>query len=303
MTMKPILAADVTDFSLMRYPVYGSPKIDGVRALMLDRFRPRSLKLFPNVATRDHFDRFIQELATLDGELRVGPLNAADMCRATSSALATVEGDPQAVWHVFDVANPDLTFEERLRCLRRHMGSLGSKKRKEMRIELVEHTLIRSAAEAEAFEHEKLARGYEGVVWRSPTGLYKYGRGTMRDQTFMRTKRFEDAEGRVIGFNELMRNGNEAKVNELGHQVRSHHQANKTGGEQLGALVLKVVTGPLKGQTFELGTGFTEAQRIQLWVKRHELHDRLVKFRYFAHGVKDKPRWPSFQGFREGFDL
>ncbi len=301
--MKPMLAVDVADFTKIRYPVYGSPKIDGVRGLMLDAFRPRSLKVFPNLATREHFNKYQVELSKFDGELRVGQMNAPDMCRATSSALAKFDGDPQAVWHIFDYVDETKTFEQRVSILRKKFGSFSQRSTEKMRVELVHQELIRSAAEAEAFEHEQLSRGYEGVVFKSLGGRYKFGRSTIVDQSFMRTKRFVDAEAEIIGFEELLRNNNQAKINELGDQVRSHHKANKVGGGLLGAFQLRVLTGPLKGAEFDLGTGFSEDQRVKFWLAQDRLIGKTVKFKYFAHGVKDKPRWPSFQGFRESFDM
>jgi DNA ligase-1 len=301
--MKPMLATDVADFSEMRYPVYGSPKLDGVRALMPEKeILPRSLKRFPNPSVNAHFNRFAPQLTGFDGELIYGQLNASDMCRQTSSVLASHTGEPEVHWHIFDLVNVGYTFEERLALLKQRFKHLSSADKK-MRVHLVPQTLIRNAAEAEAFEHEQLSRGYEGVVWKSPSGLYKFGRGTLREQVFLRTKRFTDAEGVVIEVIELQRNGNEATRNELGNQVRSHHKAGKTGGGVMGSLMLRVTTGPLEGQTFELGTGFDAVQRRDLWEKRDTLIGKVVKFKYFAHGVKDKPRWPSFLGFRAGFDM
>jgi DNA ligase-1 len=55
------------------------------------------------------------------------------------------------------------------------------------------------------------------------------------------------------------------------------------------------------GVEFEIGTGFTEADRRELWVAPPI--GNLVKYKYFAYGVKDKPRHPVFLGFRSPIDL
>lgn len=302
--LKPMLATDVADFSTIRYPVIGSPKIDGVRALMPEKILlPRSLKRFGNLATQEHFNFYANRLTGFDGELVVGPLNAPDMCRATSSALTSRKGDPSARWYIFDLVDIGYYFDQRVKLLKQRFKEFTKKELLEMRVELIEQRVIRNAAEAEAFEHEMLARGYEGVVWKNPNGLYKYGRGTPTDQCFLRTKRFEDAEAEIIGCTELLRNNNEAKTNELGHKTRSSHKENKAAGGVLGNFVCRVLNGPLKGAKFELGTGFDAVQRQQFWERRDEMIGKVVKFKYFAHGVKDKPRWPSFLGFRETFDM
>jgi DNA ligase-1 len=54
---------------------------------------------------------------------------------------------------------------------------------------------------------------------------------------------------------------------------------------------------------FDLGTGFTSGQRRDLWVGRGKLKGKLVKYKFQPTGVKDKPRFPVFIGFRDARDL
>jgi len=56
---------------------------------------------------------------------------------------------------------------------------------------------------------------------------------------------------------------------------------------------------------FKIGSGFTEDARVKLWRERDErdeLKGRLAKFKYQPSGVKDKPRFPVFLGFRNKID-
>lgn len=47
--MKPILAGEVTDPEKIKFPVYASPKYDGIRALVVDGLLvSRTLKPIPN---------------------------------------------------------------------------------------------------------------------------------------------------------------------------------------------------------------------------------------------------------------
>jgi DNA ligase-1 len=60
----------------------------------------------------------------------------------------------------------------------------------------------------------------------------------------------------------------------------------------LGALKVRDVK---TGIEFEIGTGFTEADRVKLWQSRDMLGVfKLAKYKYFAGGSKDKPRFPVF---------
>jgi DNA ligase-1 len=140
-----------------------------------------------------------------------------------------------------------------------------------------------------------VADGYEGVILRAPHAPYKFGRSTVREGYLLKVKRFQDSEAQIIGYEEEMHNGNEATINALGYTERSSHAENRTGKGTLGALVVRDLVTKVE---FKIGTGFTPAERLKIWALRHEHLDDVVKYRFFPVGVKDKPRHPSFLGFR-----
>ena len=112
-------------------------------------------------------------------------------------------------------------------------------------------------------------------------------------------KRFVDAEARVIGFIELMHNGNEAQINELGYMEHSSHKENLVGMNTLGALVCKND----KGEEFRIGTGFSAEKRKEIWENRESYLGKLAKYKSFPIGVKDAPRLPVFLAFRDEDDM
>ena len=135
---------------------------------------------------------------------------------------------------------------------------------------------------------------------RHPDGPYKHGRSTAKEGWLLKVKRFEDSEARIIGFSELMHNANEAKRNELGHLERSSHKANKVGKQMLGALTVQDLKTKVE---FDIGTGFTEDQRRLLWATGDNLLGKVVKYKSQPTGVKEKPRFPVFLGFRDKVDM
>jgi DNA ligase 1 len=137
--------------------------------------------------------------------------------------------------------------------------------------------------------------GHEGLMLRDPDSCYKFGRATPVGQELVKVKTFEDAEATVIGYEEEMHNANEATVNELGRTKRSSHKANMTGKGRLGALIVLTQ----EGVTFNVGSGFTDDQRLSLWTNRKVLPGLTITYRYFNSGSKDKPRFPTFVGFRK----
>ena len=58
-----------------------------------------------------------------------------------------------------------------------------------------------------------------------------------------------------------------------------------------------------EGVEFEVGTGFTDEQRQYFWDNQDELIGKTIKYRYQKVGVKEKPRFPSFIGFRSELDV
>lgn len=54
---------------------------------------------------------------------------------------------------------------------------------------------------------------------------------------------------------------------------------------------------------FEVGTGFTLAERDRFWRERESLVGKFVTYKFFPTGSKDRPRHPVFISFREQDDL
>lgn len=288
--MKPMLAAP-TDGKDLRYPLLASPKLDGVRCLIIDSVAvSRSLKPIPNKHVQRLFGR--AELNGLDGELIVGADCGPGVFQRTSSGVMSREVYPEAVLHVFDTFLGDYGFKQRLLLAKTRIKGLHN-------LELVEHVNLVSESALLKYEAAKLGHGYEGVMIRDPAGPYKQGRSTLNEGWLLKLKRFVDSEAVVTGYTQLMHNANEATTNELGQTERSSHQAGKQPVALLGALQVQDVKSKVE---FEIGTGFTTDMRRLLWIGRGKLKGRLVKYKYQPVGVKDKPRFPVFLGFRDERD-
>jgi DNA ligase-1 len=293
---KPLLAATV-DLKKVKYPCFISPKLDGIRVLgMNGKAMTRSMKELPN--------RYIQSVFAsglydgLDGEIIVGPPNAPDVYRVTNSAVMSRDGEPNFTYHVFDRWDLQyVTFDTRYKNL--EVLCCPPKAYALHRVGLVPQVKVHDLAGIHDAEAHWLSEGYEGVMGRSIDGVYKYGRATMKEGILWKLKRFADHEYEVIGFEELMHNENEATVDELGHTKRSSHMENKRGGGVLGALVLRH---PEAGE-FRCGTGFTAADRAEIWTNRSGYLGRMAKIKHFEIGVKDLPRFPVFLGFRAQEDM
>jgi DNA ligase-1 len=285
--MRPMLSATCETTDGLTFPLLASPKLDGIRALVVEgQLVSRNLKFIRNVQTWNRYS--LTNLEGLDGELICGPHDAM-VFRRTTSGISRVLGTPDAEFWVFDVYLPHTDFKTRQEYLHSRAWPPG--------IKLVPHVWVRDARELRAYEEKCLDDGYEGIMLRHPAGPYKPGRSTLREGYLMKVKRFEDAEAEVIGVEERMHNGNTATTNALGHTERSSHKENLVGRGDLGALVVRGINGPYAGVEFTVGTGFDDSDRASLW--NMDLTGKVVKYKFFPMGSKDRPRFPVFLGFRE----
>ena len=285
---KPMLASPAEDH-LIQWPVLASPKLDGVRAIVRDGVvLSRALKPIPNKNVQKRFSH----LEHFDGELIVGASNDPDVLRATTSGVMRVDGDPEVSFHVFDhIASPLTPYSQR------HHELLLVKKPADG-VTVVKQTRLFDADGLREYETYVLDQGFEGVMLRRPDAPYKFGRSTAREGYLLKVKRFHDDEFEIVGFEEEMFNANEATTSELGRIKRSSHKANKVPKGRLGALVLKY-----GDTTFNCGTGFNDAERERIWAERERYLGQFAKIKYFAHGIKDVPKLPSFLGIRDERDV
>lgn len=296
--VKPLLAASVEDLAALRYPLYASPKLDGVRCLVKDgRALTRALKEVPN--------RWLQDLVSdgrldgLDGELVVGAPTAPGCYRATAATVLSHEGPVGDLrYHVFDKWDAAGGYFHRLQ-------ALGFQVQRCPRWVLpVPQTQVNDAAALERFEVATLVQGYEGVMLRAPFGAYKHGRSTLAEGTLLKLKRFADGEAAVLEVLELRRNENPAQLDALGYVTRGKARAGLVGAGLAGALRVR---DRVSGVEFELGSGLDEATRRWWWAQRGKVArapgELLVRYKHFPLGGKDRPRHPVYLGLRNPLDL
>lgn len=286
---KPFRVMLATDYEpeKLRFPVLASPKLDGIRAYVKDGVvLSRQNKPIPNDLVQSQFKAYEH----FDGELIVGSPTDPMCYRNTLSGVMSEEGEPDVTFYVFDhLGDGSVPYHVRLGVINAHRFEAVS---------ALKQTYLESHDALKQYEAHCLSAGYEGVILRCPNAPYKQGRSTVREGYLLKVKTFLDDEAVVVGFEERMANLNEATVSETGRTKRSSHKANKVGRSDLGALIVE-----WRDVVFNIGTGFTDAERAELWAKRDELCGRVVKFKYFPVGGYEAPRHPVFAGFRDRRDM
>lgn len=286
--MKPMTAPNTSvKVDEIDYPVYVTPKIDGVRCAQVDGVaKGRSLKPIKN--------KFIQsELKDLengpDGELTVG----LDFNKS-SGDIRRESGEPDFVYWVFDdYTNPNDSYLERIKRFSRYEDH--------PRVQVLKPAKVDCAEQMQALLGSYLDAGHEGAMVRSAEGLYKFGRATLKQGWLLKVKDFTDAEAEIIGYYEQMHNANEAKTNELGRTQRSTHKENMVPTGRLGGFILRSPD----WDDFRCGSfkDVTKEQRKTMWDNRKSYIGELAKYKYQMHGCLNKPRIPIFLGIRDRDDM
>lgn len=290
------MLAGKADLNKVAYPVMVSPKLDGVRCVVRGgEALSRKLKPIPNAFVRETLSTL--DLEGLDGELM---LDLPGSFSQVSSAVMSEDGRPDFTFFVFD-RDPSLEalgYQDRYERLARLLETMP-----QPRVQLVEHKVVGSEEELLDVEALALECGFEGLMIRSLDGPYKYGRSTAKEGYLLKLKRFEDAEAVVVGFEELLHNENEAKTDALGKTKRSSAKAGKVAGGTLGKLKCVRQVGEMT-QQFSIGSGFTSAQRNEMWAGRAGLKGLVVKFKFQPNPAAplEAPRFPVFLGLRSEID-
>lgn len=276
-----------------RFPVLASPKLDGIRATVQGGVvYSRSLKPIANAHVQALLGR--PELEGLDGELIVGSPAAADAFRVSSSAVMSRDGQPNFVFHVFDRFMPG-PFSTRLAAATATVDAFA-----QPYVQIVPHNLIDTQETLEQIEAISVECGYEGLMIRSPKGPYKQGRSTSNEGYLLKLKRFTDGEGEILDLIEQQANENTAFTNELGRTARSTAKDGKRAKGTLGAYLVKNLE---TGVVHKVSPTGTLAERQAIWHDADAYIGRILKFKFFPLGGKDKPRFPQALGFRDAADM
>jgi DNA ligase-1 len=291
MITKPMLAGKCTDLKALKYPVLATPKLDGIRCLVIKgKAVSRKFKPIPNDYIRQTIEMTCNSMQ-LDGEIMIEGRNFNDL----SGDVRRKDGRPNFKYMVFDyvLRENEKPYVERMMELKQELLPTFCEK--------ILPVSVANADELRQYEVECLAKGYEGVMVRSIESPYKCGRSTENEGYLLKIKRFEDDEAIVIGYEEEMHNDNPATEDAFGRTERSSCKENLVGKGTLGKLICEN-----KGKwakSFDIGTGFDADTRAKLWVRRGKLKLKVVKFKHQPCGAGERPRFPVFLGFRDEWDL
>ena len=290
MIKQPMLASSEIPnlYEDVKYPCVIQPKLDGIRCLAINGVAySRKMKLIPNRFVQQAFKEL--NLHGLDGELMVhGDFNSVQ------SAIMSEDGEPDFYLAVYDYWDSDLPFKERANIYTMKVLKIG----RPLYVKRVISDIAETPEEAENLLERYVSQGYEGGILRSLNGKYKQGRSTFKEGYLLKLKSFLDDEATVIGFEEKMTNTNIKETDERGYSKRSSKKEGLIPANTLGSLQVQ-----WNGVVFNIGSGFTDEQRKDIWDNQDKYLGKLVTFKYQELSSYGVPRFPTWKTFRNELDM
>jgi DNA ligase-1 len=282
--MKPMLAKPYHQRHV-NDPGYLQPKLDGVRMIWtgekaLTRQGNEILGLPELVKIlEEHFSG-----VPLDGELYCHGKSFQELIKSIRRTV-NIQEDMEIEYHVYDTPVEDLTFEQR------HQILLSLELDNIPRVVRVETIKAESEEDLNPYE----AEGYEGTMWRSADGTYRFGK---RSSDLLKIKTFHEDEFEIVGIRQL---ATYPKIRLEAKEPGAKQYADGTwyrNGEPeyldaCGALICQTEA----GQPFEVGSGLTDELRQQYWNDPPIGETLTVKFQsYTDDGI---PRFPIHKAIRD----
>lgn len=311
--MKPQLAEDAI-LDKVTFPCIVQPKIDGVRALNLNgELTGRSLDPFPGFGVAHYFNH--PKFLGLDGEMILGGDPRAELlCGQTTGALGRFKGVTEMAdlyWYVFDLILPGtvcLPYWDRYERLEQRVKEIA-----DPRVRLMPSAHIGTRKLLDELIAQDSDAGYEGTIIRNPNAPYKEGRATKKGQELWRVKPWGDFEILVTGVTEGQKNENEAKKNTLGRTERSSAKDGMVPNGQVGSVQGTLVNDLVvnggnttipAGTPVTAGSGkMTEIEAAAWFVDQTQIVGHIAKIKTMTYGVKDLPRFPTFESKRLAQDM
>ena len=198
--LAPSKLADVPNLD---YPVLVQPKYDGFRATYIpgEGFISRTGKKFRNKYLSEHFSKLheIQD-TVLDGELYIPNTPFQELSSTVSTEDAQIVADLRFV--VFDAIpldewnnrSSELSCNSRITLLRKAVNAICDYPK----VLDVPTDKVYNSAELVVMYKDYLTKGYEGIMIKSESGLYKWGR-VGADKRLLKLKPFKSEDLTVTG--------------------------------------------------------------------------------------------------------
>jgi len=292
-----LLPNEQPDLNKIVYPLLASFKLDGIRAVFMDgELYSRSLKVLPNSNLHTKFAHLKEyskkNNVILDGELYCQSIPFNELSGIIRSDDQTLPYDLE-FWCFDYLTVQGKHFADRV------------KDYEWLRLEalhpVAQVSLSCASDVSRAFDHA-IANGFEGLVLKSPSSFYKFGRATLASNTAFKVKPFVTYDAKIVGITQATeaREGSEKKINELGRSVTSKKIADRVLINKAAGFIVVY-----KGKELEVGLAkHDNAQKEHIWSNPQEYIGRMIEYKCLEVGMNEGglPRHANFVRYRDDKD-
>ena len=252
-------------------PFAVSPKLDGVRVIARKNdsdivMTSRLGKEFFFMDTlRSHIKSVIDDVTILDGELysHTIPFNA--ISGATRAKKKPSQYDKMIEMWVFDIADPDQTYKQRMDRLKKIQKSYDKKYNKKKKfLKFVYYDEVNNDEDVQKFHDNYVNKGYEGVMCRNFEGKYRFKH---RSNDLLKYKNFEDDEFKIV-------------------------DAKKGTGTEEGAIVFTCES--KSGKRFDVRPRGEIEKRREMFKNKDDYMGKMLTVRYQNTGIEEEDALPRF---------
>lgn len=283
----------------LKWPMLGSPKLDGMRLLVTPAGITSLTMKFQPPATQKRFDQVVQLAqkhdCIFDAEMWSDRLPFNEIMQKKNLWKCGI--------HVFDMMSVDewdkgterpfMDRVEEYQYLLRKYPMEGLK--------AVDQGLLKGAADLEKLYQMCLNNGLEGVMARPVLSKYKHGRSTLNEASLLKWKKWITVDAKIIGFKQGTRMKENAPrvTNELGSKKQVHKKGDRETTDGVGSIQVQTID----GVSFYAGICKGSNVSLPTWEGRFAYMNRWVEIRYQESGTKDKPRLPGIKRWRPDLDI
>jgi DNA ligase 1 len=205
-----------------------------------------------------HLEQIIPKEYSFDGEL----LMPGEHFQDSSGKLRSDDPTPGAVYMVFDIPESTMEFTRRYQLYKDVCEQLDSSF-----VKPVKHINVRSLGHIDRTFEMSLDKKYEGLVIKTKGHRYQ----TKRSWDWMKLKAQNDEDLEIVEYYE-----GEGKYEGM-----------------LGGFIVDY-----KGKEVRVGSGFSDAERHDLWFSKHSQIGNIIEVKYHEVTPDGSLRHPVFGGFR-----
>lgn len=257
----------------LHYPLRAEPKLDGVRTLTTVDAHGVVEMRSRNGLPYENFPHAVEAIRSLGLRSRVFD---GEMAGRTFDSVMQVAhrkqggDDSDLLYYIFDTM-PLETFQTqttKMHQTRRSEELVALLARAPERLVSIEHRWVENQQQMEEYFWQVRKRGFEGLILKNPNMVYEFKRG----KAWYKVKEWYSAEGPIVNVLE----------------------GTKKNKGKMGALAAE-----FDGLVTEVGSGFSDEQRVELWAHREELIGRVIEVKYQEKTKDGCLRFPVFLRWRE----